>query len=139
MAGFWASVAGGVLLILLGIYSIMKAAKRKMNCTVSVSAQIVKVELERESMDAGDTYRTFKYYYPVYQYRVDGELMESRGKIPGQRKKAFTVGDEVRVLYDPDKPGDVIPDDGKGAFSKGAITPIIVGMILIALTLVNAL
>lgn len=72
-------------------------------------------------------------YYPVYEYRANGQFLRVESKI-GTDKPSCRVGDEVKIFYNPDSKRDFyIPGSTTALFIGSLFT--LLGIIVVLLTL----
>ena len=80
----------------IGIKSVID--KKAAACTSRTEAVVAEINREVNLSAGGDSYRS---WFPVFSYRVNGEEITVRSKI-GSEKKKFEAGQKVELFYNPD-------------------------------------
>ena len=110
----------GILLIISSAISILKHMRIKRN-GIFVSATVV--DIHRTSRAGKHKSRT--QYHPVFEYRVNGQPVRTRG--PGSLEVKYPIGKVLEIRYDPKKPERILVGD---QVAMGNIAPIVIGIIL---------
>ena len=121
---------GGVIFITYGIYLKYKANVLVTKCTRSCNGVLNEViEILRRYRDEDGYYRKKIFYFPVYEFEVNGEKYKIRDTTGNFCSENFEIGKIVEIKYNPKNPnecyklGDV--------FSKVWLVFLIVGIICI--------
>lgn len=117
-----------LMLLIAGISSVNNI--RKVNREESAPGVVTEVKMERSYVNEEDRV-VEEFYYPVVQFVAsDGKRREVKMSV-GSSSPEYEVGDEVVVLYEPDRPIDArIKDFGSSALMW--ILPGITGILGIA-------
>ena len=122
----------GVIFIPIGIGVSKGTKKRIMRCTAKTNAKIIKIVRENISVDLSNT--AAYSYFPVIEYSVENENFQ-RMYNTGFKKDKYKVGEEIEIMYNPEKPEDFyFVGDNFG--SKVGKVFSIVGVLLLFLSLV---
>ena len=108
-------IAVGVIVILLGI----RKKKRYSGRTVG---KIIGVRESKETDDEGFNHY---YYYPQFEYVVNGETYRGEGSTSCSKPQKIQIGGEIEVIYDPKKPSKYFTRGG------GLILPFLGAMLII--------
>lgn len=90
------------LFFAIGIGTIKGAEKRAKICTAETIGTVISVAAHK-SREGHDPYREVTYYYPVFEYIVDGETYEVKPRIGDSQNKYF-IGETEPVHYNPTNP-----------------------------------
>lgn len=95
-AGWWILLAGvGILAIAIVMVINTRAFLAR---AISTKGRVIAIEA-RESRDSDDNYTTS--HYPVIEFKNSrGKVIQFTSKL-GRNPPAFKIGQEVKVLYDP--------------------------------------
>lgn len=89
--------------------------KKKAVCTVKTEAIVTEVNREVNLSAGGDSYRS---WFPVFSYRVNGEVITERSKL-GHEKKIFEVGQKVTLFYNPENVREYyVPEENVSVLPK---------------------
>jgi len=112
-------LASGILLIVMPAAKILRNIRIKRS-GIPVSATVV--DIHRTSRAGKNKSRT--QYHPVFEYRVDGMPVRTRG--PGAAEAKYNVGTVLGIRYDPKKPECILVGQPAAA---GNIVPILIGIV----------
>ncbi len=106
-------------------------------CVAPAIGRVVRVNTELEERDEG--HRKIKHYVPVFQYSVNGQIIENSSNISSTEKNTYNVGDTAEILFNPSKPTEFVIK-GKSAKSGSGFggAMIILGILMIVLGLSQA-
>jgi hypothetical protein len=99
----------GLAFIVTGIVFSVKTKNRKSHRTGHTTATVVRIS-EDDSLLTG-SYPTVVMYAPVVEYWVNGQRYEKCNKMYHAPCK-YSVGQNVPLLYDPDRPEDMEIEEG---------------------------
>lgn len=131
MEPFVAYLLVGIVIVLLGFFSIRKGSQKKHRCTATASAMIVEVQTEKDEAGSENTHKKFT-YTPIYEFVVNGNVIQKDGGIYSHNKREFNVGDTATVKYNPDKPEEFLVNGKSGGKSFG-IALLLFGFVIIAI------
>lgn len=117
----------GIVCVVIGIVIMVSHFKAQKVMTAEIIATVIRVdsEVERDT-DGYDT----RWYTPVVEYTIDDQKYEKQ--LPNSRSTnstEYTVGQEVTLQYNPDKPEEISLKGDKGGLI-GGIFFIVVGIII---------
>lgn len=100
-----AAIFGGIAVILLVISALSTVSTvNGLSREQSAPGRVVEMTL-RTSRDS-DTGNVNEYYYPVVEFAPSGRPARTVQLDEGSWPPAYEVGDEVTILYDPDRPNN---------------------------------
>ena len=114
-------IAVGVIVILLGI----RKKKRYSGRTVG---KIIGV---RESQETDDEGFNHYFYYPQFEYVVNGQIYRGEGNKGYSKSNKIQIGGNIKVYYNPQKPNENFTKGGGFILPFIGIMLIIVGVILV--------
>jgi len=112
----------GIVLIVSATANILKKIRIKRE-GILVSATVV--DIHRTSKAGKNKSRT--QYHSVFEYRVNGEPVKTRG--PGAAEVKYPVGTVLEIRYDPQKPERILVGE---PVATGDIAPIWIGIVFTA-------
>lgn len=120
------AVLGFIALALLGSF-----IKTRLVCSETVEACVVDINEVERTTKSKKTHKTEVYYYPVYEYVIDGNTFVKKSS-SGSNYVKYVIGDKVNIRYNPDNPNEF--DDSRFAylimgslFMTGSVLMIITG------------
>lgn len=120
----------GVMFIILSIYLKDKANRLINNCTASCNGVLIETsEKMRKYRDEDGFTRQEKYYFPIYEFEVDGKKYKVSDTVGNFSHDNIEIGKIVEIKYNPNNPeqcykkGDI--------FSKVWLVLLIVGIVCI--------
>ena len=129
MEPFVAYLLVGIVIVLLGFLIIRKGSQKKKRCTAS--AVIVEVQTEKDEAGSENTHKKFT-YTPIYEFVINGNVIQKDGGIYSHNKREFNVGDTTTVKYNPDKPEEFLVNGKSGGKGFG-IALLLFGLVIIAI------
>ena len=114
-------IAVGVIVILLGI----RKKKRYSGRTVG---KIIGV---RESQETDDEGFNHYFYYPQFEYVVNGQIYRGEGNKGYSKSNKIQIGGGIKVIYNPKNPSECFTKGGGFILPFLGIMTIIVGAICI--------
>ena len=81
------------------------------NCTTEIMATVVNMREESETDNDG---RTSYIYYPIIEYNVENEIIKT-SMSSGSNSPAYSVGDRITILYNPNNPKEFIVKGDKSS------------------------
>ncbi len=112
----------GVVFFLIGFSFYKKHKNLKSVCTMPTMGKVTGMSKEEsvstETDNDGNTKKTTRInYYPVFQYIVDGKIIEKKSTT-GTNRPRFTEGQNINVLFNPNNPEQfyVVEDKASGRF-----------------------
>ena len=92
-------------LICVGIFFIIQDILLRIRCSKTTEGKIVDVYIRTETF--GRSYSIIKYYYPVYEYEVDGYIYYGKPNQYSKLENWFQIGDTKLINYNPYDPSDM--------------------------------
>ena len=117
-AGF---IVVGVIVILLGI-------RKNMRCSGRTVGRIIGV---RESHETDDEGFNHYFYYPQFEYVVNGQIYRGEGNKGYSKPRKIQIGGNIKVYYNPQKPNESFTKGGGFILPFIGIMLIIVGVIFV--------
>ena len=99
MAGYICALIISLFAVVAGIFCMLYPFYHKMVCKISTTATVIDIR-EKWSRHSDGT-RDHLVYYPVFQYRANGEMITIEHNISSS---SYQVGDQVEMLYNADNP-----------------------------------
>lgn len=109
-------------IILVTLINMLRRTVKTRRCTAVTTGQISDV---REKVKRGDGYTTREYHTTV-SYSVNG-VPYSKPFTKGYNVETYKVGQQVEVLYNPDKPEEI---NTKGVSNKADLIVLGVGVVI---------
>lgn len=120
----------GVMCIILSIWLRHKANNLITKCTSNCKGVLNEIcEKLREYQDEDGHYRKKKYYFPIYEFEVNGKKYKIRDTTGNVREKNLKIGEIVEIKYNPENPEECYKEGD--AFSKAWLVFLIAGIICI--------
>ena len=111
----------GVLLIVLGIRKIIKCSGRTVGRIIGV----------RESQETDDEGFNHYFYYPQFEYVVNGQIYRGEGNKGYSKPQKIQIGGNIKVYYNPQKPNESFTKGGGFILPFIGIMLIILGVIFL--------
>ena len=111
----------GVLLIVLGIRKIIKCSGRTVGRITGV----------REYQETDDEGFNHYYYYPRFEYVVNGQVYRGEGSTSYSKPQKIQIGGGIKVIYNPKNPSECFTKGGGFILPFIGIMLIIVGVIFL--------
>ena len=118
----------GVGLIVVGVIVILLGIRKKMRCSGRTIGRIIGL---RESYETDDEGFNHYYYYPQFEYVVNGQVYRGEGSTSYSKPSKIDIGGEIKVIYNPKKPSECFTKGGGFILPVLGIMLIIVGAIFI--------
>jgi len=99
MAGYICALIISLFAVVAGIFCMLYPFYHKMVCKISTTATVIDIR-EKWSRHSDGT-RDHLVYYPVFQYRANGEMITIEHNVS---PSSYQVGDQVEMLYNADNP-----------------------------------
>ena len=117
-----ANILVGVGLIVVGVIVILLGIRKNMRCSGRTVGRIIGV---RESHETDDEGFNHYYYYPQFEYVVNGQTYRGEGSTSYSKPQKIQIGGGIEVVYDPNEPSKCFTKGG------GFILPFIGAMLII--------
>lgn len=117
-AGF---IGVGALLIVLGI-------RKSIKCSGRTVGRIIGVREYQETDDEGFNHY---FYYPQFEYVVNGQIYRGEGNKGYSKPRKIQIGGNIKVYYNPQKPNESFTKGGGFILPFIGIMLIIVGVIFV--------
>ena len=114
----------GVVVIILGI-------RKNIKCSGRTVGRIIGV---RESQETDDEGFNQYYYYPQFEYVVNGQVYRGEGNKGYSKSNKIQIGGGIKVIYNPKKPSECFTKGGGFILPFIGIMLIIVGVIFLTST-----
>ena len=117
-AGF---IGVGLLLIVLGV-------RKNKRCSGRIVGRITGVREYQETDDEGFNHY---FYYPQFEYVVNGQIYHGEGNKGYSKSNKIQIGGNIKVYYNPQKPNESFTKGGGFILPFIGIMLIIVGVIFV--------
>lgn len=114
----------GVIVILLGIRKKIKFSGRTVGRIIGV----------REYQETDDEGFNHYFYYPQFEYVVNGQIHRGEGNKGYSKSRKIQIGGNIKVYYNPQKPNEHFTKGGGFIMPFIGIMLIIVGVIFFTST-----
>lgn len=121
----------GIVIVLIGIFNIIKGSKMKSKCTESTSARIVEIEKGYDTIGDDNSGTEYK-YTPIYEFSVNGTTVRKSAGVYSNNKRKYHVGDMAVVKYNPDNPTEFMLN-GKNTSKSVGIFMSIIGIAIVVI------
>ena len=118
----------GVGLIVVGVIVILLGIRKNMRCSGRTVGRIIGV---RESHETDDEGFNHYFYYPQFEYVVNGQVYRGEGSTSYSKPSKIDIGGEIKVIYNPKKPSECFTKGGGFILPFLGIMLIIVGVIFL--------
>ena len=113
----------GAGFILVGVVVTILGIRKNIKCSGRTVGRIIGV---RESQETDDEGFNHYFYYPQFEYVVNGQIYRGEGNKGYSKSNKIQIGGNIKVYYNPQKPNESFTKGG------GVILPFI-GIMLIIL------
>ena len=121
----------GVGLIVVGVIVILLGIRKNIKCSGRTVGRIIGV---RESQETDDEGFNHYFYYPQFEYVVNGQIYRGEGNKGYSKSNKIQIGGNIKVYYNPQKPNESFTKGGGFILPFIGIMLIIVGVIFFAST-----
>ena len=118
----------GVGFIVVGVIVILLGIRKNMRCSGRTVGRIIGV---RESHETDDEGFNHYFYYPQFEYVVNGQIYRGEGNKGYSKSNKIRIGGNINVFYNPNKPEEHFTKGGGLILPFLGIMMIIVGAICI--------
>ena len=101
-------LALGLLLMIMGGFSLLRERKKRGMCSKTAIAVISEVEQQRSTRFDKTDPELRNIYFPTFRYEVDGQTYKHKSEYPLKHNQKPVVGEEVTIFYDPSDPTNII-------------------------------
>ena len=121
----------GAGLIVVGVIVILLGIRKNMRCSGRTVGRIIGVREYQETDDEGFNHY---FYYPQFEYVVNGQIYRGEGNKGYSKSNKIQIGGNIKVYYNPQKPNESFTKGGGFILPFIGIMLIIVGVIFFAST-----
>lgn len=121
----------GAGFILVGVVVIILGIRKNIKCSGRTVGRIIGV---RESQETDDEGFNHYFYYPQFEYVVNGQIYRGEGNKGYSKSNKIQIGGNIKVYYNPQKPNENFTKGGGFILPFIGIMLIIVGVILFTTT-----
>ena len=121
----------GAGFILVGVVVIILGIRKNIKCSGRTVGRIIGV---RESQETDDEGFNHYFYYPQFEYVVNGQIYRGEGNKGYSKINKIQIGGNIKVYYNPQKPNESFTKGGGFILPFIGIMLIIVGVILFTTT-----
>ena len=121
----------GAGLIVVGVIVILLGIRKNMRCSGRTVGRIIGVRECHETDDEGFNHY---FYYPQFEYVVNGQIYRGEGNKGYSKSNKIQIGGNIKVYYNPQKPNESFTKGGGFILPFIGIMLIIVGVILFTTT-----
>ena len=118
----------GAGLIVVGVIVILLGIRKNIRCSGRTVGRIIGV---RESQETDDEGFNHYFYYPQFEYVVNGQIYRGEGNKGYSKSNKIQIGGNIKVYYNPQKPNESFTKGGGFILPVLGIMLIIVGAIFI--------
>ena len=118
----------GAGLIVVGVIVILLGIRKNIKCSGRTVGRIIGV---RESQETDDEGFNHYFYYPQFEYVVNGQIYRGEGNKGYSKSNKIRIGGNINVFYNPNKPEEHFTKGGGFILPFLGIMMIIVGAICI--------
>ena len=118
----------GAGLIVVGVIVIQLGIRKNIRCSGRTVGRIIGV---RESQETDDEGFNHYFYYPQFEYVVNGQIYRGEGNKGYSKSNKIQIGGNIKVYYNPQKPNESFTKGGGFILPVLGIMLIIVGAIFI--------
>ena len=118
----------GAGLIVVGVIVILLGIRKNIKCSGRTVGRIIGV---RESQETDDEGFNHYYYYPQFEYVVNGQFYRGEGSTNYSNPQKIQFGDGIKVIYNPKNPSECYTKGGGVILPFIGIMLIIVGVIFL--------
>lgn len=121
---------GGTICIGFGILLKYKLKKLIVKCTSNCKGILSEIyEESKEHRNKNGRYCEKTYYFPIYEFEVNGKKYKIRDTAGNMYKESFHIGDTVEIKYNPENPNECYKEGD--VFSKVWIIFLVIGIICV--------
>lgn len=117
----------GIILITVGLCLLISERSTRLRCSKSTTGKISYIETRQEAVGRGTL---INYYYPVYEYELDGQIYHGKPRQYSKYENWYQIGDCATIAYNPRNPEEIVIKKFMGDII-GACVFSIVGIILL--------
>ena len=121
----------GAGFILVGVVVTILGIRKNIKCSGRTVGRIIGV---RESQETDDEGFNHYFYYPQFEYVVNGQIYRGEGNKGYSKSNKIQIGGNIKVYYNPQKPNESFTKGGGFILPFIGIMLIIVGVILFTTT-----
>ena len=121
----------GIGLLIVGVIVIILGIRKNIKCSGRTVGRIIGV---RESQETDDEGFNHYFYYPQFEYIVNGQIYRGEGNKGYSKSNKIQIGGNIKVYYNPQKPNESFTKGGGFILPFIGIMLIIVGVILFTTT-----
>ena len=118
----------GAGLIVVGVIVILLGIRKKKRYSGRTVGKIIGV---RESQETDDEGFNQYYYYPQFEYVVNGQVYRGEGSTSYSKPQKIQIGGGIKVIYNPKNPSKCFTKGGGFILPFVGIMLIIVGVIFL--------
>ena len=118
----------GAGFILVGVVVIILGIRKNIKCSGRTVGRIIGV---RESQETDDEGFNHYFYYPQFEYVVNGQIYRGEGNKGYSKSNKIQIGGNIKVYYNPQKPNESFTKGGGFILPFLGIMLIIVGVIFL--------
>ena len=118
----------GAGFIIVGVVVIILGIRKNIKCSGRTVGRIIGVREYQETDDEGFNHY---FYYPQFEYVVNGQIYRGEGNKGYSKSNKIRIGGNINVFYNPNKPEEHFTKGGGFILPFLGIMMIIVGAICI--------
>ena len=108
----------GLVAIGFGVYMLVDGYKLFERCTEETFATVVQIDKEDQY---DEDFGTKEYYYPVIEYKVNGEVYSGKSS-SGFNAGKYKVGQQIKIFYNPNSIEEFIISKDKTSGVLGVLS-----------------
>lgn len=113
----------------VGVIAIISGIIKKIKCSGRTVGRIIGMREYQETDDEGFNHY---FYYPQFEYEVNGQIYRGEGNKGYSKPRKIQIGGNIKVYYNPQKPNESFTKGGGFILPFIDIMLIIVGVIFVA-------
>ena len=121
----------GAGFILVGVVVTILGIRKNIKCSGRTVGRIIGVREYQETDDEGFNHY---FYYPQFEYVVNGQIYRGEGNKGYSKSNKIQIGGNIKVYYNPQNPNESFTKGGGFILPFIGIMLIIVGVILFTTT-----
>ena len=118
----------GIGLLIVGVIVIISGIIKKIKCSGRTVGRIIGVREYQETDDEGFNHY---YYYPQFEYVVNGQVYRGEGSTSYSKPQKIQIGGGIKVIYNPKNPSECFTKGGGFILPFIGIMLIILGVIFL--------
>ena len=118
----------GAGFILVGVVVTILGIRKNIKCSGRTVGRIIGV---RESQETDDEGFNHYFYYPQFEYVVNGQIYRGEGNKGYSKSNKIQIGGNIKVYYNPQKPNESFTKGGGFILPFIGIMLIILGVIFL--------